>query len=364
MSLRIAVDARSVTDARTGIGSYIVNLIDSLKKIDSSGSYFFFTSYLRHRLKKIPVISIISRAFFFLYDNFFFPFELLLRRVDVYHSPAFILPLINFNYKKIITIADLGFYVYGRAFSKKWHSIHLKFMLPISVRKADKIIAISDSTKKQIIEIFKVPEEKVITIYLGVSSKYKIIEDKRFIDAVLLKYNIKKPFILFVGNMDPRKNLKRLIPAFRDAKKEKNNLQLVIVGARGELFQKDMLEEIERGDIILTGYITEEENICLYNAASVFVFPSLYEGFGLPIIEAMACGTPVVTSNVYSMPEIAGDAAITVNPEKISEITAAILKITGDDSLRKSLIEKGLQRAKLFNWEKTAGATLEVYRIG
>ncbi|MDO8735163.1 MAG: glycosyltransferase family 1 protein, partial [Elusimicrobiota bacterium] len=121
-------------------------------------------------------------------------------------------------------------------------------------------------------------------------------------------------------------------------------------------------EEIERGDIILTGYITEEENICLYNAASVFVFPSLYEGFGLPILEAMACGTPVITSDVYSMPEVAGDAAIMVNPEKISEITAAILKIVKDENLRKSLIEKGFQRAKLFNWEKTARKTLEVYR--
>lgn len=362
MPLKISIDARSVADNRTGVGNYVVNLISSLKKLDDKNIYFIFKSSFRHGVKKIPFFSRMFRAFFFLYDNFIFPFKLLLINTDVYHSPAFILPLINFKYKKIITIADLGFYVYGRGFSRKWHEKHLKFMLPRSVRKADRIIAISESTRKQIIEIFDVPPEKVVTVHLGVSEKYKIMEDRASVDRFIEKYGIKKPFILFVGNMDPRKNLKRLISAFRSVKKEVKTLQLVIVGNKGELFQKDIMEEVKRGDVILPGYISEEEIICAYNAAAVFVFPSLYEGFGLPILEAMACGAPVVASNVYSMPEVAGGAAVTVNPESTEEITAAILKILNDENFRKNLIAGGLNRAKKFGWETTAQKTLEIYK--
>jgi len=360
--LNIAIDARSVNNNKTGIGNYIVNLVDGLKAADKGNNYVVYTEKVRHSIKKIPIISAISRIFYLFYDNLVFPFVLLVNKIDVYHCPAFILPLFNFKYKKVITIADLGFYVFGNNFSKKWHARHLKFMLPISVKKADKIIAISDSTKKQIVEIFGVPEEKVKTIYLGVSEKYKVIEDKKVIESLLEKYQIKKPFILFVGNMDPRKNLKRLISAFRKLKVNKSNLQLVIIGRKGELFQQDILEEVKRGDIVLTGYLDEDAVICLYNAASVFVFPSLYEGFGLPILEAMACGCPVVTSKVYSMPEVAGNAAILINPEKVDEISEAVLNIMDDNKLRENLIAKGFERAKKFNWEKTALETMEVFK--
>ncbi|OGS32363.1 MAG: hypothetical protein A2474_04320 [Elusimicrobia bacterium RIFOXYC2_FULL_34_12] len=358
---KIAIDARSVTEIKTGVGNYILNLINGLKEVDKENKFIIYTEKTRHFLKKISVVSKVFRILFYFYDNFIFPFVLLLDRIDIYHCPAFILPLINFKYKKVITIADLGFYAYGNDFSKKWHSRHLKFMLPMSIKKADKIIAISESTRRQIIEIFKVPEGKVKTIYLGVSEKYRILEDKAKIGYLLDKYRIKQPFILFVGNLDPRKNLLRLISAFHNVKSKINNLQLVIIGNRGELFQEDILKEVNKGDIVLTGYLKEDDVVCLYNAAAVFVFPSLYEGFGLPILEAMACGCPVVTSDVFSMPEVAGDAAILINPESIDEISSAIIRIIEDDKFRENLIQKGFKRAKKFNWKKTASETLAVY---
>ncbi|MDD5491404.1 MAG: glycosyltransferase family 1 protein, partial [bacterium] len=203
---------------------------------------------------------------------------------------------------------------------------------------------------------------KIIVTYEGVSEKYRIIQDKAEINKVLQRYNIQTHYILFVGTMDPRKNLIRLIQAFRKVKEEQNDLKLVIVGNRGELYSEELQEQVATGDIILTGYVPEEELVYLYNGASIFAFPSLYEGFGLPILEAMACGAPVITSNVYSMPEVAGEAASLIDPENAKEIAAAIGRLINDQEFRKGLVAKGLARARQFTWEKTAIKTLAIYQ--
>ncbi len=360
--MNIAIDARTISNNKTGIGNYIENLCEKLPIIDKKNTYFCYQEKLRYSLKKIPVVSMISRLLFYLYDNFIFPFKIVLKKIDLYHNPAFILPLLNFNYKKIITVNDLGFYVFGHDFAKGWHARHMKVMLPWSIKHADCIIAISEATKKQIIDIFKAPADKIKVTYLGVSEKFRIIQNKAEIHSVLKQNNITQPYIFFVGTMDPRKNLVRLIQAFKEVKKTKNGLKLVIVGKRGELFTSELKNLIATGDIILPGYVGEEELVCLYNGASIFAFPSLYEGFGLPILEAMACGTPVITSNVYSMPEAAGDAALLVDPKNVAEITDAIIRLLDDQELRKKLIAAGLTRAKQFTWEKTARETLAIYQ--
>lgn len=360
--MKIAIDARTVSNNKTGIGNYINNICEKLPVIDKNNVYVYYQEKLRHSLKKIPAISIISRLAYFIYDNFIFPLKMILDKIDIYHNPAFILPLVNFGYKKIITVNDLGFYTFGHDFAKGWPARHMKIMLPWSIKHADRIIAISEATKKQIIDIFKTPPEKITVTYLGVGKNFKVIKDKEAINNVLKKYSIAQPYIFFVGTMDPRKNLVRLIQAFKEVKKIINNLKLVIVGSKGELFTEELNALIGNGDIILTGYVEEEDLVCLYNGAIVFAFPSLYEGFGLPILEAMACGTPVITSNVYSMPEAAGDAAVLVNPESVEEITNAIIGLLDDQVLRKKLIDQGLTRVKQFTWEKTARETLAVYQ--
>jgi glycosyltransferase involved in cell wall biosynthesis len=360
--LNIIIDARAVTNNRTGIGNYTVNLAEGLVKVDVQNCYKVLSTHFRHKIKNWPLLSGFFRVIIYCYDNSIFPFQLALKKTALYHNPAFILPLLNFGYKKIITIHDLGFYVFGSKFARNWHSWHLRFMLPYSIRHADKIIAVSQATKQQIIDIFKVASEKIVVTYEGVSEKFRLIQDKIGVEKVLAKYGIKRPYILFVGTMDPRKNLVRLIKAFQEAKKTLSDLKLVIVGSKGELYTPELNKLISAGDIVLTGYVGEEDLAYLYNGADVFAFPSLYEGFGLPILEAMACGTPVITSQVYSMPEVAGDAALLVDPENIEEIAAAIRRLINDHELRKGLIEKGLARAKQFTWAKTAAETLAIYQ--
>lgn len=359
--MKIAIDARTVSDNKTGIGNYINNICEKLPVIDKNNVYVYYQEKLRHGLKKIPVISIISRLLYFIYDNFIFPFRLIFDKIAIYHHPAFILPLLNFGYKKIITIHDLGFYVFGKDFATSWHARHLRFMLPRSLKKADKIIAVSEATKRQIMDIFHLPAEKIVVIYEGVSAKFKVIQDRVEVAKVLEKYGLKQPYILFVGTMDPRKNVKRLLEAFLQIKQEFPELSLVLAGARGYLFDKNLQYLIERGEIIAPGYICEEDLVCFYNGAKAFAFPSLYEGFGLPILEAMACGTPVLTSNRYSMPEVAGDSAVLVNPENIEELAAGLKALLGNSSLRDELRTKGLARVREFTWGKAACHTLAVY---
>lgn len=360
--MNIVIDARSLHKELTGVGNYIVNLISALRTLDQSNYYWIATSTLRHRIKRYPLISTIGRVIYFFIDNIIFPLNVWWRNAELLHSPAFILPLLSFRYKKVITIHDLGFYVYGDKFASGWHMRHMRFMLPYSIRQADKIIAVSQATKQQIVEIFKIAPEKIVVTYEGVSEKYRLIQDRVEVKKELQKYGINAPYILFVGTMDPRKNLIRLIQAFQNMKIEKKDLKLVIVGHKGELYTEELNKLIASGDVIITGYVEKKDMVYLYNGASVFVFPSLYEGFGLPILEAMACGTPVITSKVYSMPEVSGDAALLVDPENIEEIAAAIGRSINDQELREVLIEKGLARAKQFTWAKTAAETLAIYQ--
>ncbi|MDD5491945.1 MAG: glycosyltransferase, partial [bacterium] len=202
--MNIVIDARAVTNSKTGVGNYIVNLIAGFNRWDKKNRYLIFSSRFRHWIKSIPVASVAFRGLIFCYDNFIFPFVLLFSQTDVYHNPAFILPLFNFGYKKVITIHDLGFYVFGDKFARGWHTRHMRLMLPHSIRQADKIIAVSQATKQQIIDIFKVDPGKIIVTYEGVSEKYRIIQDKAEINKVLQRYNIQTHYILFVGTMDPR----------------------------------------------------------------------------------------------------------------------------------------------------------------
>lgn len=359
--MKIVIDARTVTSQRTGIGSYLVHLAASLSVIDQTNNYCVMRGGFRHWVKNKLFVSAAFRLAIFFYDNFIFPVRLFIRRTKIYHNPSFILPLLNFSYQKIITIHDLGFYVFGHDFATGWHARHLRFMLPRSVRKADKIIAVSEATKQQIIDIFHVPAENIVVIYEGVSENFKQIQDRKEIEDVLDRYDIKKPYILFVGTTDPRKNVERLIQAFLQVKQDFQGLSLVIAGSKSKLFSSGLQKLVQEKDVILTGYVAEEDIVCLYNGAAVFAFPSLYEGFGLPILEAMACGTPVLTSNKYSMPEVAGDAAVLVDPENIEELAAGLKALLENSSWRDELREKGLVRARQFTWEKTAQETLAVY---
>jgi glycosyltransferase involved in cell wall biosynthesis len=236
------------------------------------------------------------------------------------------------------------------------------------VRRAGMIIADSESTKKDIIRFYSVAGERIEVVYPGVDTIFRPVENPSLIERVKNKYSIKGDFVFYVGGIDPRKNIRNLLEAFsRLQSKRFPELYLVIGGdLESQREYPDLIAQIEKlrltDKVKLVGYVSGEDLVLMYNAARLFIFPSLYEGFGLPPLEAMACGTPVVTSNVSSLPEVTGDAAILIDPANPDEIGVSMERVVSDENSASSLREKGLHRAGLFGWEKTAKKTLEVYR--
>ena len=232
-------------------------------------------------------------------------------------------------------------------------------------KKASLIIAVSENTKIDVMKYLNVPEKKIRVIYHGVEKEFQKIEDGEYLKHRLRGIGIDYPYIFYLGTLEPRKNVERLIEAFIQLKKRNQiNEKLVISGIKGwghqSIFDKVASSGIEK-EIIFTGFVPNEFLPFLYNGASAFVYPSLYEGFGLPVLEAMACGVPVVTSNVSSLPEVAGDAAILLNPYSVDELADGIWRILSDEDLRNSCITKGIERAKSFTWERCAMETLKAF---
>lgn len=215
-----------------------------------------------------------------------------------------------------------------------------------------------------IIRYFKIPENKIKVIYLGVDEDYKPLSETE-IRKVRQKYHLNYPFILYVGSLISHKNIPTLIKAFYKLKKYGLPHKLVITGKRGWKY-KNIFEIISKlnlqKDVVFTGYVQREDLPALYNAADLFVYPSLYEGFGLPPLEAMACGTPVITSNTSSLPEVVGNAGIMVDPYDIDGLAKAMYEVLTNEGLRAELRKRGLERAKMFSWKKTAEETLNVYK--
>ena len=236
------------------------------------------------------------------------------------------------------------------------------------MKDVDKIITISDFTKNELINYTNISPNKIKTIYLGVDNQFKQLSSKE-IEDIRMEYKLPNSYILYVGSEQSRKNFISIIKALYNLKKKYNlkDLKLIKAGRsqihdsqRNKIF--DLIKELNlEKDIIFTNYVSEEYLVKLYNAADIFVYPSLYEGFGLPPLEAMACGCPVITSNTSSLPEVVGDAGIMINPYDIDSLTESIHKILADNDLKKELSKKSLERAKFFNWKKTADQTLEVY---
>lgn len=273
------------------------------------------------------------------------------------------------DYKSLITIHDMVHHYYPK-YVVHGHDVNLPKFLRGHANRADLILCMSENTRKDVINILGVPAEKVWVTYNGVGRMFRYYRDENLLKDLRIRYSLPERFILFVGTIEPRKNLVKLVEACHllyshDRIKD----PLVIVGGKGwknealyELIRKLKIED----RIIFTGHVSDTDLPLLYNAATVFVYPSLYEGFGIPVIEAMACGVPVVTSNVSSLPEVAGDAAILVNPQDPEEIASGIYQIMTDKGLYKNLQERGFKQAGKFTWESCAKKTLEAisYVVG
>lgn len=276
-------------------------------------------------------------------------------KLDVFFSPTHYLPF-SVPMKSVIAILDVSYLHFPELFSKK-DLYMLKLWGKFSIKKASKIITISQTSRNDIIKSYGVPESRVEVVYPGI----KLVDGSSLTSQGMEKFGISKKYILFVGTLQPRKNVERLIEAF--SKLKRADLELVIVGRKGWMYQ-DILNAPEKFDVAdrvkFIHDASDQDLPNLYKNAEIFVLPSLYEGFGLPVLEAMQYGVPVITSNVSSLPEAGGDAALYVDPKSAKDITEKMEKLLSDESLRNEMIAKGKKQAAKFSWEKAAKQTLSV----
>ena len=292
-------------------------------------------------------------------------------RFDLYHAlDNLSLPLFwpKGNTRYVLTVHDLIPLLFPQSVKKR-HAYYFRLAIRRLLKLADAIIVDSAYTRDRIAKRFKMFADKVSVVYPGVdTSRFRPLVDKSIIHGIRARYSIgDDPYLLYVGNIEPRKNLSVVISAYAEMLKSralKSKPRLVIAGADSGLCNDVFALPARLGlsqSVSFIGPVSDEELPLLYAGASVFLFPSLHEGFGLPVLEAMACGTPVITSNVTSLPEIAGDAAVVVDPANTGELIDAMIRLLTNEALAEEIREKGLDRARRFTWEETARQTLQVY---
>ncbi|MFA6410603.1 MAG: glycosyltransferase family 1 protein [Candidatus Buchananbacteria bacterium] len=370
--MKIVIDARMYgAQSTTGIGAYIKNLTDQLFLIDQKNEYVLLMKEPAYsefivpnlRIKKIKV----DIPWYSLSEQIKLPWILLRQKADLVHFPHFNASIF-YPKKFIVTIHDITPKFFPGPLAKKrlirkWG---YDFIFKTTLKRADKIIAISEHTKKNLIDNFSVNKDKIITTYLGVSPEFMVPKSEKEILDLKTKYKITKPFIFYVGVWRDHKNLPGLIFAFDELK---NHYQLdcqLVLGGKQDFRYPEISQAIKnskhRSDIILPGFIAENELIAFYQAAKLFVLPSFCEGFGLVALEAMALGTPVAGSNTTSLPEILQDAAIYFNPKDHLAMAKVFNQILTDKNLYQDLKTRGLEQVKKYNWTNCASQTLNIYQ--
>ena len=366
--MRIGIVTDAIDDGASGIGTYVRNLVKSLAKADKINDYFLI--HYNHSPDEIyelgfEEIIIPIGSFPFareLRKLFLFPLKLRKYCLDVVHETSqmniYLLPT---NFKKVVTIHDLIPLVLPE-YSSKLIALHHKIGFPLSLYQSDKVICVSESTEQDLFSLYSLSSKKVEMIYEGRGLAFKRENNTARLAKVKKKYRLPKNYYLSVATLTPRKNLERVLRAFSRLKDKKS--ELFFVGrAEGETKTRLIFLAIELGiydRVRFAGWVDKDDLPALYSMASACVFTTLYEGFGLPILEAQACGCPVITSNVSSMPEIAGSGALFVTPTYLCEIET-MLEIILKPRIRSVLIGNGYENVKRFNWARTARMTREVY---
>ena len=375
---RIAVDYTAAVRQRAGIGRYTRELIRAVTRLDTQTEYVLLSGsggMLREQREALRAepwpanvawrhLPLTDQQMAILWQRMHLPLpvEWITGPVDLYHSPDFALAPVR-RAKTVLTVHDLSFMRHPGCFSPALLAYLLR-TVPESVRRANLVLADSESTRVDLIELLRVPPERTAVVYPGVDGRFT--PEKAPDEAqALARYGIEGPYVLGLGTLQPRKNLARLITAYGHLVREQRvPHDLVIGGSRGWLYEEidEAIEELEFPERVrLIGFVADEDLPALYRGADAFAFPSLYEGFGIPVLEAMACGTPVVTSNTSSLPEAAGDAALLIDPKDVEALTHALWCLLSDESLRDILRAKGFEQAVRFSWEGAAKALFELY---
>lgn len=366
--MNIAFDARGVNLYKgTGIGTYTENILRNLFDIDTDNTYTLYWAgenkdFAKNKNIRYVYASKKHKRFF---EQYYFPNSIKKTGADIYHVPQNGIGINqNIDCIKVVTIHDLIPYLMPETVGAGYLAKFISEM-PGIINTADGIITVSEWSKKDIIRFFPECENKIYVTPLAADSKYHPMDKLQCRKFMREKYNINDDFILYIGGFSKRKNVAFLIEAFAAIQ---NNLVkdhcLVIAGTNKDDFER-LTELCEKNNIkskvIFTGYIPEEDLPLFYNACEVFVYPSIYEGFGLPPLEAMSCGAPVITSKTTSIPEVVGDAGILIEPKSIEEMKESLINILSSEDIKRYYSSKGLLRSSQFSWKKTALKTLEVY---
>jgi len=374
--LEIGIDARLLYYQRGGIAQYTRHLIRELAQGTAAGDAPAARYVILHSRKDSPEATssalpadtpLARRVPLWTpphnrFEQLALPIELARLRLDLLHSPDFIPPFRG-SFRRVITVHDLNFLLYPKFLtteSRRYYNNQIER----AVRVADHILADSFATRDDLARLLNVPPEKMSVVWLAANPIYRRLSQEET-SALLARHQLSPGYVLFTGTLEPRKNLPGLLEAYRMLCDQYAAPLLVMAGRRGWLYD-EIFAHIERlGLAARVRFIENPEDagmVALYNGAGVFVLPSFYEGFGLPVLEAMACGTPAIIANRASLPEIAGDAALLIEPEDIPGLTQTLLRVLNDSTLRAQMIEKGYAQAGQFSWAKTAQETLAVYR--
>ncbi len=374
----IGVDIRVLgSKSHSGIQEYTENLLAKMISLDPAVHYkLFYSSFrneiLEHAWFNLPNVSVyrfrIPNQLLFLGSRIFGRprIDQLLGGVDAFFSPHFIITALSPHVRRVTTFHDLSFEQFPEFFSRKqwlWH----QFVQPAwQARFSEKLIAVSDSTKRDLVDRYHVDPTRIATVHSGIGKQFRVLPPSLVTDFKKRK-QLPERYILFLGTLEPRKNIISVIKAFEGLKKMSghDDLHLVIAGTRGWL-DRTIFQEAERSSyrdmIHFHSDIQDFERPWYYNGAALFVYPSFFEGFGFPPLEAMACGVPVVASDTSSLPEVVGNAGVLVTPYYVSDLIVACNSVLNDVQLRQRLIHDGLERVKIFSWEKAAEKTLEVLK--
>ncbi len=365
--MRIGLDGDTLGRKRTGDESYLASLMRGLGRIDATNDYVVFVRNAASASAQFPELArwefrTVSPASIWLRHPFGMPVALRRSRIDLLHVQYFLPPLTRVP--SVVTVHDISFAVRPEYFTRR-DRVLLGALVPPALRKASRVITDTEYTRRDMVRVYGLDPARIEVIPLAADPRYGVLDRAECRDLVAKRHGIRDGFVLYVGTLQPRKNVAPLIEAYGRMRRRTGLPHKLLIVGKPKYRYESVFEAIRssgfESDIQFAGFVPDDELPMYYNAADVFVFPSLYEGFGLPVLEAMACGTPVVSSNASCLPEVAGEAALLVDPSDVDGFDRAMERILGDAAFAHELRARGRARAAEFSWDRTARETLAVY---
>lgn len=364
--MNILVDLTQIPVNKVGVGVYALQTFSRIIAQDHSNRYFFVVqsddpelcAMHSNRLTIVKVNARLFRNFAFrtLMEHFYLPYLKLKHHIKIIHSLHYSFPLMAFGAKRVVTVHDMTFYKYPELHTKI-KRYYFKFFIWLSTKRASKIAVVSKSTGRDLIEQYpRVDPKKIVCTELASQIPQSIGNSP-----------YEPPYVSFIGTLEPRKNITRLIEAFAQISQHESfgHYKLIVVGKKGWYYDS-IFQAVERlkiqDKVLFTGFVTDPEKFAILGGSELFVYPSLYEGFGLPVLEALALGIPTITSNVSSMPEVAGDAALLIDPNRTQAIANAMIDVLSNTQQRQKMKQRGWAQASVFSWDKTAEKTICIYQ--